>query len=105
MAWELMEKPFDEIQIDTERFDPNHAQQLLLKITNGLVFWYQKSGENRQKIIALGSKPKQDPTYDAINSERYDIDHKLEALKAKRDALVSVLSWKKAELRIMGGTV
>jgi hypothetical protein len=91
--------PFGALAIDTARFDPNDAQQLLIAITNELTSMYQKSNDNRQRIINLGSAPKKAEGYDAINTERYDVEHRIEALKVKWNTVSQILYWKGGEMR------
>ena len=91
--------PFGPLAIDAARFDPDSAQQLLIAITNELTSMYQKSNENRRQIIALGSAPKKVEGYDAINTERYDVEHRIEALKLKWNTVSQILYWKAGEMR------
>jgi hypothetical protein len=93
------EDPFTPMSISMATFDPNGAQQLLINITNSLTAMYQKSNDNRQQIIKLGSKPKSAEGYDAINSERYDIENKIDSLKKKWDTVSQILYWKSCEMR------
>jgi len=91
--------PFGPLAIDTARFDPEYAHQLFIAITNELTAMYQKSNDNRRQIIALGTSPKKAEGYDAINTERYDVEHKIEALKVKWNAVSQILYWKGGEMR------
>ena len=99
---EQIEEPFALLKINMAHFDAEAALQKMLDITNALTAMYQKSNENRQKIIALGSKPKAAEGYETINTERYDIEAKIDALKAKRDAVSQVLFWKSSEMKHWG---
>lgn len=91
--------PFGPLAIDTARFDPDSAQTLFVDITNELTRMYQKSSDNRARIISLGSSPKKAEGYDSINAERYDIEHRIEALKLKWNTISQILYWKANELR------
>jgi hypothetical protein len=97
--WNLIENPYDELSIDLSRYNPDEAQQLLLKIANALIFWYQKSSENRNKIINLGSRKAEG--YDEVNKERYDIDNKMEALRIKWNTINQIIITKSTEMKYL----
>ena len=94
-----LEDPFSEIDIDMARFNPEEAQMLLIRISNALTAAYQASSANRSRLIALGSAPKKAEGYDALNTERYEVEHKIDSLKTKWNTVSQILYWKANELR------
>lgn len=91
--------PFQPLTVDPARYDPDGAYRIYLLVINAISHLLGQSLQNKRELIRIGSK--KHPEYDAINSERYDLEFQLQALEDKKDALEQLFKTKGAEMKYL----
>lgn len=101
MTWKDLanfEDPFDTLEVDPARYDPDTLGRRLLRITNTLIDLFRVQGENQKKITDMGGKKKETAAeYQPLRSEQIIIESKIEALKFKYNTLRSINARKNTE--------
>lgn len=91
------EDTYSILEFNTSLISPDQLLTRLTKITNSLVLEFQLRSANRDKLIKTGKK---DPLYEDINTERYQIESRIEALNEKSETIHQILYIKSAEMKL-----
>jgi len=92
-----IENPFDTLEIDLIRYDPEHLYTALFRITNGLMDKYSQMGLVKTKIRKIDKKH---PDYVKLASEKDMVEVEIYALEMKHRTVNSVIYGKSSEMRV-----
>jgi hypothetical protein len=95
------ERPFEPLNMDPARWDPDGAGRRFLAINNALMERYRKAGEARKGLA--GSETRKGEDYKTKRGDLYILESEIEALQRKYETLKSMFFVKTAELKHLMG--
>ena len=96
------EGTFDLMDDSLVTIPPELLLQRMIKVNNALTMVLQQRIENREKMKGMDKK---DPQYCDLNTERYNLEDQIDALKKKLLVIEHILYVKTAEMRMAGKAV
>ena len=98
---QAIEGPFDPLNIDPARYDPDAVGRRFVAITNSLLDRYKKAGNLR--AANAGSETRKGDEYKQRRSTLYDIEAEIEALQKKYDTLRTLIYMRTTEIKHLMG--
>ena len=96
----FIQDPFQPLRIDIARYNPEEIFKTFMTISNAIGYYLNLSLANKRKLIELGSRKAEG--YNETNTERYEIEFKLESLKDKKNTIQQLFYLKGAEMKYIG---
>lgn len=97
----MEEQPFEPLNLDPARWDPNGAGRRFVLINDALMVRYKLVGELRRS--GAGTAERKSDDYKNRRGQQYEVEAEIDALQRKYDTLKTLFFVKTAELKHLLG--